>query len=102
MAQFTLESRDIIRCLASLSKRLADAIGWVGENPRKIEIEIPDHLYHYGTNARRSETECEVPPWMLNCIARGLGEERAEAEILLGILTTKAKGRRRSKTKRQK
>jgi hypothetical protein len=104
MAQLTLDSKDIMRSLTSLAKRLADAIEWVSLHPRGIKIEMPDDLgQHYGGKFIRDEN-CDVPQLIEpKCLVFGVPEERAEVEILLGVLTKKGtRGTRRPKTRRRK
>jgi hypothetical protein len=111
MAQFTLDSRDITSRLVSLAKRLADAVGWVCQQPRRIKIEIPDDLWqHYGETSvakfYRATPDCgTLPPPRIGspCLVKGLPQARAEVEILIGVLKKKRSKRTRSpRNKRDK
>lgn len=103
MAQMTLNSEDIAKSLTSLEKRVAEAIEWVSRHPREIEIQLPDDLWqHYGGNFIRGG-DCDSPRLFVpRCLVRAVPAERAEAEILLGVLGKKARGKARPKGKRSK
>lgn len=87
MAQFTLDSKDMMSCLISLAKRLPDAIAWVGQHPQKMKIEVPDDLWN------RAEGD-QIPRKIgYPCFRQGVTEERTETEILLGVLAKMASQR---------
>jgi hypothetical protein len=102
MARFTLESRDITRSLASLARRLADAMEWVGLHPDGIKIEMPDELFHHYDGRFVRGDGCDVPRLIEpKCLVHAVPEERAEVEILLGVLAKQGtKGTPRTKARR--
>ncbi len=104
MAQFTLGSKDIMACLTSLKKNVADAIDWVGRNPRRMKIEVPDSLWHRqaGQEFRIvSSDNCDTPRIAIpGCRDQAISAERAKVEILLNVskkMGSKGKGARRPK-----
>jgi hypothetical protein len=79
MAQVTLKSDEIQRCLLSLLKRLAEAISWVSQQGRAITFEVPDQLSPIPPPP-------PPPPLAGSCRHHVHPKERADAEILVGIL----------------
>ena len=73
MAHVTLDAKEISGALLSLLNRMAHAIGWVCRKRGKITFEVPDPI----APARKPHGACFSPV---------RPRERAEAEILLGIL----------------
>ncbi len=92
MAHVTLNSPQILGCLISLLNKLAQAITWISRQQGKVTIEVPDDLFPKIRN--REDIECYVSTIL---------EERANAEILLGILKLMGKKPgRQSKTRPSK
>jgi hypothetical protein len=96
MARITVDSRDVMASLVSLSKKLADAIGWVYEQGRTTSIDVAEMI---------SPPEDGKPYWnQPRCRSLVTPTERAELEILAGVLKSmgaagppriKAKGRKK-------
>lgn len=92
MAQVTLDRKEIVSSLVFLSKRLADAIGWVCHQKKEIRFEVRDDLSPYPTTV----------PMGAGCSYEVKPDERLAAEIFLGI-SRKIKGDfRRPKSKTRK
>jgi hypothetical protein len=90
MARVTLDAKEISGSLLSLLKRLAHAIGWACRKRGKITFDVPDQLAPHGNP-------------LSGCFSPVRPLERAEAEILLGILKKIGKkGPRRPESKRRK
>lgn len=75
MAQVTLDRKEIVSSLVLLSKRLADAIGWVCHQKEKIRFDVRDDLAPYPfTRPMGGGCSYVVKP-----------DERLAAEVFLGI-----------------
>jgi hypothetical protein len=92
MAQVTLDNKEISGALLSLLNRLAQAICWVCRKRGKVTFDVPDRL----------SPSPKVGP-LIHCLAPVSPLERAEAEILLGILKKMGKkAAQRPKSKQRK
>lgn len=80
MSQVTLKADEILPCLLSLPKRLAEAISWVSRRSGGITFEIPDAL---------SLDRPGLPPPLCSgtCRPNTKPKERVDVEIFVGILT---------------
>jgi hypothetical protein len=94
MAHVTLDAKEVLQCLVSLLKRLGDAISWVSKQQGKITFDVPD---------QPSLHPIKPPPVCGTCFSPIRPVERADTEIMLGILKVmRRKGHRPPKPRRRK